>query len=308
MKIVALSACPMSPAQRARLGALGELEYHDALLGEAAQLEHVRGAEILVSTPRVPGDLTPYLDSLRMISVQATGVDAFPLEAVRARGIRLTNVPGGVADAVAEHAFALLLAAAKRLPEGPGMLQSRAWTRALAYVTTGLRGKTLGLFGFGGIAQRIVAPAEAFGMRVIATVRDPSRPRPVGTVDFATLLAESDALVLAAPATAETTDLFDSAAFARMRPGAILVNVARGALVVEEAALAALDSGALAAYATDVFRQEPPAPDAPLLRHPKVLVSPHVAWGTTEAIERMLDTAIENVEAYLAGRPRNVVV
>lgn len=308
MKVAVLSACPMSPAQKLRLDALGELDYQDAVLGRTRQLERLRGADILISTPRLPGDLTPYLDGVRMISVQAAGVDAFPLDEIRKRGILLSNVPDILSEAVAEHAFALLLAAAKRLPEGPAMLESSKWTSALAYFTTGLHGKTLGLFGYGGIARRIARLARAFGMRVIAAVRDSSKERDVETVDFPTLLAESDAIILAAPATAETTDRFDRRALARMRPDAILVNIARGTLAVDADVLAALDSGVIAAYATDVFRREPPAPDDPLLRHPKVLVSPHVAWGTQDAVERLLDKAIENVEAYLAGRPQNVVV
>jgi glycerate dehydrogenase len=120
-------------------------------------------------------------------------------------------------------------------------------------------------------------------------------------------LAISDFIVLAAPATTETTRRFDRQAFERMNPSAALVNISRGALIVDQDLVAALDAGRLSGYATDVFRQEPPAPDDPLLDHPKIVVSPHVAWGTTDSVERLLDVSIDNVEAFLSGRPIHVV-
>jgi phosphoglycerate dehydrogenase-like enzyme len=121
------------------------------------------------------------------------------------------------------------------------------------------------------------------------------------------LLADSDVIVLAAPATTETTGIFDAGAFARMKPGSILVDVSRAALVNDAAFLEALDKGPLAAAGIDVFQPEPPAPDNPLLHHPKLVVSPHVAWGTSDALQRLLDLSIQNVEDFLAGKPKNVV-
>ncbi len=307
-RIHALSAVPMSEAQKRRLAALGDLEYWDVEVGDPAIVERVAGAEILVLTPRIPIDITPHLNGCRLIAVQATGVDALNLDACRERGVTVCNVPAFSTEAVTEHAFALLLAAAKRLPEGRPLLRSGDWRSALAYYTLGLHGGTLGLFGCGRIGSRLAAVARSFGMDVVATVRDASKPREVATVGFDELLARSDFLVLAAPATPDTVDRFDAAAFAKMKPNAVLVNIARGALIVDADLLEALDEGRIAAAALDVFRQEPPAPDDPLLRHPKIVVSPHVAWGTPEAIARVLDVTIDNVEAFLAGRPQNVVV
>jgi glycerate dehydrogenase len=307
-RIHALSAVPMSEAQKARLAALGELHYWDVDVGDPRIAGRIQGAEILVITPRAPIDVTSYLDGCRLIAVQATGVDAYNLEACRKLGVTVCNVPAFGTDAVAEHAFALLLAAAKRLEEGRPLLQSGAWNTALAYYTLGLKGATLGLFGCGQIGLRLADIGRAFGMKAIAAVRDPAKARAVETVGFDELLARSDFLVLAAPATPDTIGRFNSEAFARMKPNAVLVNIARGSLIVNEDMLAALDQGRLAAAGIDVFPTEPPAPDDPLLHHAKIVVSPHVAWGTPEAIRRVLDTAIDNVEAFLAGRPQNVVV
>ena len=309
MRIHAVSLCPMSEAQKGRLSVLGDLHYWDAKVGDPRIGELVSGAEILITTPRLSIDITPFLDGCKMISVQAAGMDAFNLEACRARGIRVANVPEFCTDAVAEHAFALLLAVAKRLEAGRPLLRTGGWTDALAYPTLGLRGRTLGLFGCGRIGSRIAELGRAFGMDVIATVRNASRRRPgVEPVDFRRLLADSDFLVLAAPATPDTTGVLNRRAFEQMKPSAVLVNVSRGALVVDEDLLEALDRGLLAGAATDVYRQEPPSPNDPLLAHPRLVVSPHVAWGTGEAVERLLDISIDNVEAFLRGEARNVVV
>jgi glycerate dehydrogenase len=307
MRIHAISLYPLSDTQKSRLGKLGELHYHDAVLGDLNAGELCRRADVVLVTPRLAVDIVPYLDGCRLISVQGTGTDAINLAAAREKGIAVTNVPDFCTDAVAEHAFALILAAAKRIEDGRMLLTAGAWNNALAYTTIGLRGKTLGLFGCGRIGSRIAQIAEAFGMRVRATVRDPSKSRGVDTVPVEKLLADSDVIVLAAPASTETTGIFDAGAFARMKPGSILVNVSRAALVNDAAFLEALDKGPLAAAGIDVFQPEPPAPDNPLLHHPKLVVSPHVAWGTSDALQRLLDLSIQNVEDFLAGKPANVV-
>lgn len=307
MRITAISLCPMSDAQKARLEALGELRYHDAVLGDPGMGGLCRGAEALVITPRLSVDIVPFLDRCRFISVQGAGTDALNVAGAREKGIVVSNVPDFCTDAVAEHAFSLLLGVAKRIAAGPPMLHAGAWTTALAYTTVGLRGKTLGLLGCGKIGGRIAEIARGFGMDVVATVRDPSKTRAAPAVPFHALLEQSDFIVLAAPATERTTGMFNAAAFARMKPQAALINVSRAALVNTADLLAALDQGRLAAAATDVFAPEPPAPGNPLLHHPKVLVSPHVAWGTEDALQRLLDLSIANVEAFAGGKPINVV-
>ena len=280
---------------------LGELRYFDAVLGDPQLGEQCRGAEILIVTPRLHLDIVPYLEGCRFISVQGAGTDALDVAAARRKGMLVSRVPDFCSDAVAEHAFAMLLGVSKRLEEGRATLQQGRWRTALAYPTLGLNGKTLGLFGCGKIGSRIAVLGRAFGMRILATTRSPQ------SAPFDQLLAESDFLVIAAPATEQTRGRFDARAFAAMKPGAVLVNISRAALVDEAALLAALDSGRLAGAAIDVFAPEPPPPDHPLLHHPRLLVSPHVAWGAEDAVQRLLDSSIDNVEAFLAGRPVHLV-
>jgi glycerate dehydrogenase len=297
----------MSEAQKQRLAALGELHYHDAVLGDDSVGSLCPGADAIVITPRLAADIVPCLDRCRIVSVQGAGTDALDVAAARRKGIVISNVPDFCTDAVAEHAFALLLAAAKRIEQGREWLATGRWTTALAYTTVELSGKTLGLFGCGKIGARIAEIAAAYRMRVVATVRNPGKPHPAPAVPFETLLAESDFLVLAAPATGETTGVFDARAFAQMKPGVVVVNISRAALVEEAALIEALASGRIAAAGIDVFHREPPPTDDPLLDYPQVVVSPHVAWGSEEALQRLLDLSIANVEAFAAGKPINVV-
>jgi len=297
----AVSLVPMSGALKARLQRLGRLRYFDVVLGDPELGEKCRGAEVLIITPRLHLDILPYLEACRMISVQGAGTDALDVAAARRKGIVISNVPDFCSQAVAEHAFALLLGIAKRLPEGPSLLREGRWRTALAYPTLGLHGKTLGLFGCGKIGGRIADLGRGFGMRVLATTRS------LGSIPFRQLLAESDFIVIAAPATTETRGRFDAPALAAMKPGAVLINISRASIVDEAALLESLDAGRLAGAALDVFSQEPPPPDHPLLHHPRVLVSPHVAWGAGDAVQRLLEQSIENVEAFLAGSPKNLV-
>ena len=307
MRIHAISFRPFSPAQLARLERLGEVHTFDLPIGDDRVVECVPGAEILIAKARLHLDITPYLDKCRFISWQGTGTDALDLDACRRKGVVVSNVPDFSTAAVAEQAFALLLGAAKRLEQGRSVLREGSWRNDLAYDTLGLEGKTLGLFGCGKIGSRIAEIARVFGMRVVAAVRDPSKPRPVEVVSFERLLEISDFLILAAPATEDTAGIFDRKAFGRMKPSATLVNVSRGALVNEPDLLEAVEAASIAGAALDVFQREPPDPADPLLRHPKIVVSPHVAWGTKDAVERLLDAGIANVEAYLGGSPTNVV-
>ena len=180
MRITAISLCPMSAGQKARLEALGELCYHDAVLGDPGMGGLCRGAEALVITPRLSVDIVPFLDRCRFISVQGAGTDALNVPGAQEKGIVVSNVPDFCTDAVAEHAFSLLLGVAKRIAAGPPMLHAGAWTTALAYTTVGLRGKTLGLLGCGKIGGRIAEIARGFGCR--GTVRDPAKTRAVPAV------------------------------------------------------------------------------------------------------------------------------
>lgn len=308
MRIHAISVSPMSEAQKRRLGVLGDLKYYESTLDDVNVGELCRGAQILVVSPRISVDIVPCLSDCQMISVQAVGTDVINLSAARDKNITVCNVPEFCTDAVAEHTFAIMLGLAKRIEAGRALMKAGEWHSPLAYKTLGLRGKTLGILGLGKIGNRIAEiGVDGFGMRVIATVLDASRPRSFQTVAWERLLSESDFLVIAAPLTSRTRGIFNRSTFMAVKPSALLVNISRAAIVDDAALLEALNEGQLAGAAVDVFHNEPPSPEDPLLNHRRVLVTPHIAWGTVDAVERLLDTSIMNVEAFLAGKPINVV-
>jgi lactate dehydrogenase-like 2-hydroxyacid dehydrogenase len=311
MQINVLSICPLSQTQKQRLELRGRLVYHDAELGDLGIGEKCRGADIVLITPRIAIDIVPFLDGCRLISVQGTGTDAINVRAATSKGISVCNVPAVSTEAVAEHAFALLLAATRRISKGGEILRNGTWRSGLAYEVSGLFEKTLGILGFGKIGVRISEIGRSFGMKIVVTTDHPSPERAlrhgITFVDFDDLLRQSDYLVLAAPVTAKTHRLFGGKQFAQMKPSAVLVNVSRG-LLVDEAALAdALRDGLLNAAAQDVFVDEPPSPTLPLLNLGNFVATPHVAWGTSEVIAKLLEISIRNIEAFLDGKALNVV-
>ncbi|MCI0721208.1 MAG: 2-hydroxyacid dehydrogenase [Acidobacteria bacterium] len=312
-RIHVLSLAPMTEAQKQRLEKCGVLVYADAVLHDPQEAEKCRGADILIVTPRLHQNVVAVLDHCQLISVQAVGTDCLDLAAATGKGILVTNVANASLTrvAVAEHALALLLALARRLPGGARLLRDRLWKTGIAYQPTGLSGKTLGIVGWGGIGQNIARIARGFGLRLLMWTAHPEKYRQTHPearfVPLGELLAQSDFVILAAPATPQTQGMISAATLPEMKPTALLVNVGRGSLVVEEDLAAAVRNGVIAGAATDVFVQEPPPPDHPLLSLPDVVATPHIAGGTPEAIAALLDQSISNVEAYLAGRPINVV-
>ncbi len=303
----------MSVTQRQRLEHCGELVYADAILHDPLEAEKCRGADILIVTPRLHQDVVAVLDHCRLISVQAVGTDCLDMVAATRKGILVTNAANASLTrvAVAEHAFALLLALARRLPEGAHLLRARLWRTGIAYQPMGLAGKTLGIVGWGGIGQNIAGIARGFGLQLLVWTAHPEKYRQIHPgvrfVSLADLLTQSDFVILAVPATPQTRQMISTATLAQMKPTALLVNVGRGSLVVEEDLAAAVRDGVIAGAATDVFVQEPPPSEHPLLSLPEIVATPHIAGATPEAISALLDQSISNVEAYLAGRPINVV-
>ena len=242
---------------------------------------------------------------LRVIAKHGAGVDSVDLAAAAQRGIRVMVAADANAPAVAEHALALIFALGRDVAALAARTRAGAWDRE-GYSGREISGRRLGLIGFGRIAQLLAAKARALGMEVTAL---PHRP---GTVDstlareapsLQALLAESDIVSLHVPLTRETEGMIGAAAFAAMRPGALLVNTARGAVIGEAALLAALASGHLGGAALDTLIQEPPAPDHPLLSAPRVIVTPHIASATGAALTRMGVVAAQNIAAVLTDQP-----
>ena len=243
---------------------------------------------------------------LRLIQKIGVGVNTIDLDAARERGIPVCNMPGTNTRAVAEMTLALMLAALRRLSaldratrEGAGWTLDSAMQDRLGEIG----GRIVGLVGFGAVPQALAPVLRALGARLLYTARAPGTAAE-GLAEWRALpalLAESDIVSLHVPETPETVGMIDAAALARMKPGAVLVNTARGSLVDEAALAVALASGRLAAAGLDVFAREPVAPGNPLLGLDNAVLAPHVAWLTLDTIERSLEVALDNCRRLVAG-------
>jgi glyoxylate reductase len=262
--------------------------------------ERVAGAEGLLSllTDTVDEGLLDAAPELRAISNYAVGTDNVDLDAATRRGIPVGNTPDVLTDATADLAFALLLALARRLPEGERDVREGQWVtfepdRNLGAEVTGA---TLGIVGFGRIGQAVARRAEGFGMTILHSARS-------GGVPLAELLERADFVTLHCPLTPETRHLIDDAALSRMKPTALLVNTARGPIVDSTALGRALRERAIGGAALDVTDPEPLPADHPLLRAPNLLVVPHIGSATVRTRHKMTEIAVDNLLAALAGEP-----
>jgi phosphoglycerate dehydrogenase-like enzyme len=250
-------------------------------------------AEMIAAAPR-----------LRLIQKIGVGVNTIDLDAARARGIAVCNLPGTNARAVAELTLALMLATLRRLPRFDAGLRSGVWLDPAAQDGIGeLGGRVVGLVGYGAIPRLLAPVLVALGCTVIYAARREVADAPGARRPLDALLAEADVVSLHLPLTGETENLIDAAAIARMKPGAVLVNTARGGLVDPVALAAALREGRLAGAGLDVFVHEPVDPADPLLRLPNVVLTPHIAWLTTGTFDRSFSLAAENCRRLAANAP-----
>jgi glyoxylate reductase len=245
---------------------------------------------------------------LRVVSTMAVGYDHIDVAAATARSIALTNTPGVLTETTADFAFALLLAAARRVVEGERAVREGRWTTWSPTFLLGqdVGGATLGIVGLGAIGEAVARRARGFGMRVLyySRSRRPDAERDLGIAyaSLEELLAASDFVSAHVPLTPETRHMFNDEAFARMRPNAIFVNTARGAIVDESALHRALETHRIAGAAMDVAENEPLSKHDPLLRLPNLLVTPHIASASVATRTRMADMAVDSLLAVLAGR------
>lgn len=246
--------------------------------------------------------------SLRHVAVIGTGTDNVDLEAAGAGGVVVTNTPGVTRRSVAEHALALLLATARSIPQHDRGVRAGEWRHHPGFE---LRGKTVGVLGLGAVGSEFARLANALGMRVVAwSMRhDLARAQDCDAelCDLDELYARSDILSLHLRSTPRTRHLWDAKAFAQMRSGVVLINTARGALIDDEALLAALQTGRVAAAGLDVFDPEPLADGHPFRDAPNLILTPHVGVATPEANDALLTDVAANVRAWLDGELRNVV-
>jgi phosphoglycerate dehydrogenase-like enzyme len=248
--------------------------------------------------------------SLKLIQQVGTGTDRIDLAAAARCGVAVANTPGAPSPAVVEHAFLLILAALRNLPAQLAAMRAGGWSGPDVWEGRELGGSTLGVLGYGVIGRSIADRALAFGARVIVTTR--TRPaEPIAGVSFVgldVLLRESDVLVLAPALTPETRGLISREAIAAMKPGAILVNIARGAVVDEAALLDALQTGHLGAAALDAFVEEPLPADSPFRFLPSVIATPHTAGSSRQSRQRIWDQISDNLQRLAQGEPlRNIV-
>lgn len=249
---------------------------------------------------------------LKYIGLFATGYNNIDLDYCSAHGITVCNAGSYSTDAVAQHTFALILEHFSKVAEYSAFVEDGGWTKSktfskFIYQTQELAGKTIGLVGFGAIAQAVARIALAFRMRVLCYTRSPKESGEVRFVSFDELLRESNVISVHCPLNAGSENLFDEAAFNKCKDGAYFVNTARGAIVDETALLHALESGKLSGAGIDVLRKEPMRPDCPLLGAPDIIITPHVAWAPMETRRRLLRIVLSNIRAYLDGTPLNVV-
>lgn len=317
MRIVVLDGHTLNPGDNPwdALARFGELTVYDRtapadVVARAAQAEIVLTNKTLLDAEAIAA-----LPRLRFIAVLATGYNVVDIAAARQRGIPVSNVPEYGTTGVAQHALALLLALCHRVGDHARAVAAGDWTRAPDFSfwlapPIELRGLTMGIVGFGRIGRRVAALADAFGMRVIASSasrRDAPDYEGFAWRSIPELFAEADVISLHCPLTADNAQFVNRALLTRVKPSALLLNTARGGLIDEGALAEALASGRLAGAAVDVLSSEPPRPDNPLLTAPNCIITPHIAWASLPARRQLMAMTVRNVEAFLAGRPVNVV-
>ena len=316
-KIVVLDGYTLCPGDLTwePLKALGDITVYDRTpVGEV--IERIGDAPVVLTNKTViTREVMAACPNLKYIGVLATGYNVVDIAAAADMGIVVTNVPAYSTQAVAQHTMALLLHSASHVALYDAQVKDGGWVKCpdfcfFAAPSMELAGKTLGLVGFGSIGQAVARAAQALGMNVIIYTRT-QRPELLGEgmrfVTLDELLAQSDVITLHCPLTADNKGLIGEAAIETMKCGVRIINTARGPLVDSEAMANALRAGKVACYMTDVMDVEPPKADNPLLSAPNTVITPHVAWAPYETRERLLAIAVGNVEAFLAGAPRNVV-
>ena len=316
LKLVILDAYATNPGDLSwsPIEALADCTLHDRTL-PADILERTGDADaVLLNKAVLDARTIEKAPNLKYVGILATGWNTIDLAAARKRGLVVSNVPGYSTASVAQHAFALLLELTNQVGLHSADARAGGWAKNPDYCycltpLVELAGRTLGIVGFGQIGQAVARIGQAFGMRVLAHRRDRSSPPPAGVAyaDLDRIFTESDVVTLHCPLSPATAGLVDARRLALMKPTAFLINTSRGPLVVEQDLADALRAGRLAGAAVDVLSTEPPASTNPLLAAPRCLVTPHLAWATAAARQRLIAIAADNLRAFLEGRPVHLV-
>jgi D-3-phosphoglycerate dehydrogenase len=311
MKIIVADHVYLEQDHVDKLRSTGDLE----IFGEPPKTpdelkERIGSADIvIVGWSYLTKDIIDSAKKLKMISIWATTCHYADLQVAKQRGIVVTHVPGYAMEAVAEHTFALLLAATRRLPSADRHVRGGGFDwRPFGGVE--LHGKTLGIIGTGSIGCRVAEIAKAFKMRILAYDKYPNVKRAeeieMKYVDLYTLLKKSDFVTLHITLTSETERMIGKKEIEVMKEGAVIVNTSQGKVIDESALVDALRSGKISFAGLDVFEEEPPVKDNPLFKLDNVILSPHIGFHTVEAKKRCTDLCIDNIVKFLEGHPQNV--
>ncbi|UVI32449.1 D-2-hydroxyacid dehydrogenase [Paenibacillus spongiae] len=317
MKIVILDGYTLNPGDLSwePLKALGDVTVHDRSSGDEI-LERSSGADVLL-TNKTPlnAETIRQLPGLKYIGVLATGYNVVDTQAAAEQGIVVTNIPDYSTHSVAQLVFALLLEQCNHVAAHNAAVHAGRWSAGPDFTFTlhpllELADKTMGIFGYGQIGQQVARLALAFGMKVIVHTRTEKRVEGLEEVRFVSedaLFAESDVISLHSPLTKETSGIVNKRTLGLMKPTAFLINTARGGHVVEHDLADALKGGRIAGAALDVLSAEPPAADHPLIGAPNCIITPHIAWETVEARQRLMEIAASNLRSFQDGEAVNRV-
>lgn len=314
MKITVLDKCTVTNGDVSleKLETLGEVKYFDTVAPSDIPSAIGDSECVICNKAQITAEIMDACPSLRFIGLFATGFNNIDTAAARERGIAVCNVPGYSTDSVAQLTFAFILQFATSIDKYSASTARGEWAQKetfsyLSFPISELRGKVLGIFGYGTIGRAVAKIGAAFGMRIIAVSHHPIKEEYVTEATFDELLEESDYLTLHCPLTAETRGLIDSAALAKMKPSAVLINTSRGAVVDETALSEALNSDGLRGAGIDVLDIEPMRNGHPYLECKNICITPHVAWGSLEARTRLIDIVVDNIRAFESGERLNRV-
>ena len=317
MKIVVLDGYTLNPGDLSwqDLKTFGDVEIYDRTPQEKIAERCAEAAVVLTNKTPLNSDILNQLSSLKYIGVLATGYNVVDIDAARNNGVVVSNVPGYGTASVVQMTFALLLELCHHVQKHNDAVMNGKWAQSpdwcfWNYPLIELSGKTMGIIGLGNIGMKVADVATAFGMNVLAvsrTQRDQSGRENFRWATVDELLEEADVVSLHCPLTPETKGLINQNKLARMKKSAFLLNTSRGPLVIEQDLADALNNDVIAGAALDVLSTEPPSADNPLFQAKNCIITPHIAWATKEARARLMNMVVNNVAAFLKGKPMNVV-
>lgn len=315
-KIVLIDGYTINPGDLSwnKLKALGDVDIHEYSTSEEIITRAHEAEIILVNKANLKEETLQQLPKLRCICVTATGYDNVNVAFAKSKNITVCNVSGYSTNAVAQHVFALLLELINQVGKHHASVQKGDWSqcRDFSYHLSPimeLAGKTMGIYGFGKIGQKVAAIAMAFGMKILATHKHPERDARAGVtfVSLEELFSQSDVITLHAPTNNENKGIVNKKLLSKIKSTAFLINTARGGLIQESDLKEALENNTLAGAGLDVLSEEPPKNGNILIGVKNCIITPHNAWSALEARERLLEETVKNVAAFLHSEPRNVV-